>query len=93
MIDQKDNHWLTRPKTIRKLWWGFSIILAITVLLQLVVEIKGYFGVDGWLGFGAVYGFLCCLLMVLFAKALGYILKRPNDYYQEPELSETESDA
>ena len=32
---------------------------------------------------GAVYGFLSCLLMVLFAKALGAVLKRPRDYYPE----------
>ena len=39
--------------------------------------------VDGWFGFGAVFGFLSCLLMVLFAKALGVFLKRPRDYYPE----------
>jgi hypothetical protein len=83
MTDRNDNHWLTRPGTIRKLWWGFSIVLALTVLAQLVFYVKGYFIVDGWFGFGAVYGFLCCLVMVLFAKALGYLLKRPNDYYME----------
>ena len=57
--------------------------LALTVLAQLVFYVKGYFVVDGWFGFGAVYGFFCCLVMVLFAKALGYLLKRPNDYYAE----------
>ena len=84
MSDHNDNHWLTRPATIRKLWWGFSIVLALTVLAQSVVYVKGYFIVDGWFGFGAIYGFLCCLLMVLFAKGLGFFLKRPNDYYAEP---------
>ena len=58
-------------------------MLALTVLAQLLIYVKGYFTVDGWLGFGAVYGFLCCLLMVLFAKGLGVLLKRPNDYYSE----------
>ena len=41
-----DSHWLTRPATIRKLWWGFSIVLALTVAAQLFVDVKGYFGVD-----------------------------------------------
>lgn len=77
-----DNHWLVRPKTIRLLWIGFSVVLALTVLAQLFISIKGYFGVDGWLGFGAVYGFLACVLMVLFAKLLGMFLKRGEDYYQ-----------
>jgi len=41
----------------------------------------GHFGIDGWIGFGAVYGFLSCLVMVLVAKGLGAFLKRPDDYY------------
>lgn len=83
MTEQKQGHWLTRPETIRKLWWGFYAVLALTVLAQLVFYVKGYFTVDGWFGFGAIYGFLSCLLMVLFAKGLGVFLKRPNDYYGE----------
>ena len=76
-----DSHWLTRPATIRKLWWGFSIVLALTVAAQLFVDVKGYFGVDGWFGFGAVFGFSSCVVMVLVAKVLGFFLKRSEDYY------------
>ena len=82
MNDEKQLHWLVRPSTIRKLWIGFSVVLAITVLAQSVIYVKGYFGFDGWFGFGAVYGFLSCLVMVLVAKLLGVVLKRPEDYYQ-----------
>ena len=85
MSEPDSEHFLTRPGTIRKLWWVFSVLLALTVLAQLVFYVKGYFTVDGWFGFGAVFGFLSCLLMVLFAKALGVLLKRPNDYYREQE--------
>ena len=74
-------HWLVRPTTIRKLWYLFSAVLAATVLLQAVIPVKGYFAVDGWFGFGAAYGFVSCLLMVLVAKVLGYVLKRPQSYF------------
>ena len=77
----KQDHWLVRPATIRKLWWGFSIVLALTVAAQFFIYVKGYFGVDGWFGFGAAFGFVSCLAMVLVAKALGYFLKRGEDYY------------
>jgi len=77
-------HWLVRPATIRKLWFGFSAVLALVVLAQAVIYVKGYFGVDGWFGFGAVYGFVSCLLMVLVAKLLGVVLKRPQEYYEVP---------
>ena len=78
-----DEHWLTRPATVRRLWIGFALVLALTVLLQLVIGIKGYFGADGWFGFGAVFGFLSCVAMVLVAKGLGLALKRPEDYYDD----------
>ena len=80
--DQQD-HWLARPATIRLLWWVFAGVLALTVLAQIFISVKGYFGVDGWFGFGAAYGFLACLAMVLVAKALGVVLKRGEDYYDE----------
>jgi hypothetical protein len=80
-MNNDNSHWLTRPATIRKLWWGFSIVLALTVAAQLFIYVKGYFGVDGWFGFGALFGFLSCLVMVLVAKALGFVLKRNKDYY------------
>jgi hypothetical protein len=79
--DMQQDHWLTRPATIRKLWWCFSILLAFTVAAQLFVDVKGYFGVDGWTGFGAAFGFFSCLAMVLVAKGLGVLLKREEDYY------------
>lgn len=82
-MNQPDDAWLARPSSIRILWWVFAAVLVLSVGLQLVFKVKGYFGVDGWLGFGALYGFLCCLAMVLFAKVLGWILKRREDYYEE----------
>jgi uncharacterized membrane protein len=85
MTENDELHWLVRPSTIRKLWIGFSVVLALVVIAQTVIYVKGYFGVDGWFGFGAVYGFVSCLLMVLVAKVLGLVLKRPQGYYAEPD--------
>jgi sterol desaturase/sphingolipid hydroxylase (fatty acid hydroxylase superfamily) len=83
MNEPRDNdHWLVRPRTIRLLWWLFSLVLAGLVALQLLIKVKGYFGVDAWFGFGAAFGFFACLAMVLIAKALGLLLKRPEHYYQ-----------
>lgn len=83
--DEKQLHWLVRPSTIRKLWIGSSIVLTLMVLAQTVIYVKGYFGFDAWFGFGAVFGFVSCLIMVLVAKLLGLVLKRPMDYYDEPQ--------
>lgn len=75
------DHWLARPQTVRLLWRAFAAVLALTVLAQLAIGIKGYFGVDGWFAFGAVFGFLSCVVMVAIARLLGAWLKRPEDYY------------
>ena len=78
-----DDSWLSRPATIRKLWIGFAVVLALTVVAELLIDIKGYFGLDDWPAFGAVYGFGACVAMVLVAKVLGVFLKRRNDYYHD----------
>lgn len=78
---QHDDHWLVRPATIRLLWRVFIALLVVLVAAQAVISIKGYFGPDKWFGFGAAFGFLSCLLMVLFARLLGHVLKRREDYY------------
>ena len=77
--------WLARPATIRLLWRVFTVVLVLSVSVQLLFRVKGYFGVDGWLGFGALYGFLSCVLMVLFAKFLGRFLKRGENYHRVDE--------
>ena len=83
MNHHEADHWLVRRETIRWIWRVSIAVLVLTVLLQLVIKVKGYFGVDGWIGFGAAYGFLSCLAMVLVAKGLGLVLKRDEDYYRK----------
>ena len=77
----KDDAWLARPSSIRLLWWIFAAVLALSIAAQAFVKVKGYFDVDAWFAFGAVYGFLACFLMVVFAKVLGWFVKRAENYY------------
>ena len=76
-----DDHWLARSSTIRRLWIVFIVVLAATVLMDLAVEHHPMFGLDGTFGFGAWFGFLSCVGLIAFAKALGVLLKRPDSYY------------
>jgi uncharacterized membrane protein len=76
-----NDHWLVRPSTIRLLWVIFAVILAATVMADLVIHHHSYFGLDGTFGFGAWFGFVSCMAMIVFAKALGAVLKRPDTYY------------
>ena len=76
-----DDHWLTRESTIRRLWIGFAIVLAITVLADMVVSHHAYFVLDGTIGFGAWFGFASCVVLIVVAKGLGWLLKRPDTHY------------
>jgi len=77
----EDKHWLVRPKTIRGLWIGSIIMLAIFTLMDLLLTPHPYFGIDGTFGFFSWYGFATCAAMVVGAKALGVFLKRKDTYY------------
>lgn len=81
--DPKKDHWLARPSTIRTLSIGALIVLALLVLADFVVHRHGHFAIEASTGFGAWYGFATCVAMVLFAKALGVLLKRPDRFYDD----------
>lgn len=75
------DHWLVRPSTIRALWIVFAGVLAATVLADLLVSHNAHFGIEGTFGFGAWFGFLSCVALVLFARGVGVLFKRPDSYY------------
>jgi hypothetical protein len=79
------DHWLERPRTLRILWIVFAAILAVTVIAEFVVHPHGVFGIDGSFAFNAWYGFLACVGLILFAKLLGHLVKRPDTYYDYDE--------
>lgn len=75
-------HWLDDPRHVRLLWRGFLGVLALTVLAEAFVALHPHFEVESIFGFHAAYGFLACAAMILFAKALGLLIKRPDTYYE-----------
>jgi hypothetical protein len=79
-------HWLVRPATIRWLWRIFGVVLGLTVAAQFGIAVHGHFGADGWFGFYAAFGFFSCVAMVVFAKLLGFLVKRPESYYEDRDV-------
>ena len=74
-------HWLVRPRTIRLLWRLFAVALALTVGAEFFVREPAHQGLGGTFAFGAWFGFGACAVLILFAKGIGLLLKRPDDYY------------
>jgi hypothetical protein len=79
----RDDHWLARPATIRRLWQVFIAVLAATVLAELAVVAHPHFELERLFGFNALYGFLACAALIVFAKGLGLLIKRKEDYYRD----------
>lgn len=84
----KHEHWLDDPDNIRKLWRGFLVVLALTVVAGLVVDLHPHFAIEAWPGFNAAYGFVTCAAMIVGAKVMGIFLKRGDAYYAEDQRDE-----
>ncbi len=77
----KRQHWLDDPVNVKRLWRGFLVVLALTVVGGFCVDLHPHFEIEKLPGFNALYGFITCLLMIVGAKALGLLLKRDDGYY------------
>lgn len=77
------NHWLDEPRNVQRLWRGYLALLAVTVVAELFIALHPHFEVESLPAFHAAYGFLACAAMIVLAKALGALLKRPDTYYRE----------
>jgi hypothetical protein len=65
------------------IWKVFLAVLALTVLAQFAIESHPHFAVERLFAWNALYGFLACAVLILLAKALGLLLKRRDDYYDD----------
>jgi len=74
-------HWLDRPRNVKRLWHGFLVVLALTVAVELLVNMHPHFEIESVFAFNAWFGLMACVAMIVFAKALALVLKRPDGYY------------
>lgn len=74
-------HWLDRPRNVKRLWRGFLVVLGLTVLAGFSVDLHPQFEIESVVGFSAWFGFSVCAAMIVLAKALALVLKRPDTYY------------
>lgn len=75
-------HWLDDPRHVRLLWRGFLVVLALVVAAEFLVALHPHFAIEALFGFHALYGFVACAVMIVGAKLAGFLLKRPDTYYE-----------
>lgn len=83
---EKRHVWDSR-RNVRRLIQVFLGCCALLLLLDLVIHRHltfhhGELGLEGWFGFYAVYGFVCCVTLVLVAKQMRKVVRRDEDYYE-----------
>ena len=74
--------WLDRKQNVDKVYWGVWALCAALLAVEPLVHKHGGFAFEEWFGFHGWYGFIACVGLVLAAKLLRIILKRPEDYYE-----------
>ena len=79
--DAASRHWLDEPRNVKRLWRGFLIVLVVVVAAQWLVPMQPHFSVESVFGFNAWFGFGACAAMIVVAKVLALLLKRPDSYY------------
>jgi len=74
-------HVFDDPRNVRRLLRTLYGVCALLFGAEFLYHRHAQHPWDGWPGFYAVYGFVGCVLLVLIAKLLRRVLKRPEDYY------------
>lgn len=76
-------YWLDEPRNVDKVVWAIYAICGLLLVIDPFVHKHGPFAIEHWFGFYGIYGFVACVGLVLAAKELRRILKRPEDYYDD----------
>lgn len=77
----EDPGFFDRPATRRAIWIILIALCALFALAGFVIDTHGYFPVEDFGVFYAIFGFLVFAFIVLAGQHLRKILMRPEDYY------------
>ncbi len=78
---QEKQHLFDKPKNIKRLLGILYLCCALLLVADLFIHRHVTHAWESLWGFYALFGFLACVVLVLLAKQLRKILKRPEDYY------------
>jgi hypothetical protein len=73
--------WLDDRRNVAKVFWGVAAACAALLLADLFYDKHAKFRIEDIFGFYGIFGFVGCVFLVLAAKGLRKILKRPEHYY------------
>lgn len=80
-MPQERQHLFDKPENIRRLLRVFYLICALVLATDLVYHRHVVHAWESLTGFYALFGFIAYVSLVLLAKQLRKLVKRPEDYY------------
>jgi hypothetical protein len=81
-MNETKTYWLDRKENVTKVYWAVWVVCGVLLLIDPLIHKHEEFAFAEWFGFFGFFGFFACVGLVLAAKALRRILKRPEDYYE-----------
>jgi hypothetical protein len=81
-MSENKTYWLDRKENVTKVYWAVWAVCILLLLIDPLVHKHEAYGFAEWFGFFGFFGFFACVGLVLTAKALRRVLKRPEDYYE-----------
>jgi len=82
--------WVDRPGSATKITYALAGLCALLFISDLFYEKHSHFAAEDFFGFYAIYGFVMFTGLILAAKALRVIIKRPEDYYGDKAIDREE---
>jgi membrane protein YdbS with pleckstrin-like domain len=80
-MQQEKQHIFDKPENVRRLLWLLYLACALLLVADLFIHRHVTHGWESLWGFYAFFGFTACVSLVLLAKQLRKIVKRPENYY------------
>lgn len=72
---------LDHPRHADLIVWGLGVICALLLGASLLIEKHGPFAIEHVFGFYGFFSFIAGVGVVIVARGLRVLLKRPEDYY------------
>lgn len=76
-------YWLDDPRNVTRIYWSVFVVCGLLFVADAFYHKHPHFAAESWFGFYGIFGFVACVGMVLAAKLLRVVLKRPEDYYDK----------
>lgn len=91
--DADNVHLFDNPRNVKRLMRGLYVCCALLFVLDFVLHRHSEHPWEWLWGFYPVYGFIGCVILVLVAKWMRYLVMRPPDYYDPPADSDNPNDS